>query len=175
MSHAGADDHNGGGELYETETMAELCARQGRLGEAVAIYKHLALLAATPEQRARIHARLALLEARWQPEPAPHGPPPEVEIPVAPGVAVMVGDDQVAVAWALPAGTPAPALELLFIARGPAGVDTTKQTIPVDSHSGRRLLAAPGVHTALAAAGTIREARFVPLASALLARSKRSI
>ena len=28
-------------ELYETETMAELCARQGRLQEAVAIYRRL--------------------------------------------------------------------------------------------------------------------------------------
>lgn len=155
---------NDGGELYETETMAELCARQGRLGEAVAIYKHLAQLPATPEQHARIHARLAQLETRWQPAPAPQGPPPEVEIPAAPGVAVAVGDDQVAVAWALPAGTPAPALELLFIARGPAGVDTTRQTLPLAGDSGRLLLAAPGVHTALAAVGTIREARFVPLA-----------
>ena len=29
--------------LYETETMAELCARQGRLGEAISIYRALAL------------------------------------------------------------------------------------------------------------------------------------
>ena len=27
--------------LYETETMAELCARQGRIGEAISIYRSL--------------------------------------------------------------------------------------------------------------------------------------
>jgi len=34
--------------LYETETMAELCARQGRLSEAIAIFRELAETATDP-------------------------------------------------------------------------------------------------------------------------------
>jgi septum formation inhibitor MinC len=57
--------------LFATETMAELSARQGRVAEAVAIYRHLvgAVRAAptqTPDDAARVArwmARLAALEA----------------------------------------------------------------------------------------------------------------
>ena len=39
--------------LYETETMAELYARQGRIGEAISIYRALAEREPDPATRAR--------------------------------------------------------------------------------------------------------------------------
>jgi hypothetical protein len=61
--------------LYETETMAELCARQGRLSEAIAIFRELAETAADSATRARARARLDTLEASWQPLRVAEVPP----------------------------------------------------------------------------------------------------
>ena len=53
---SGADD------LFATETMAELCARQGRFGDAVAIYLRLLGGAVDPDKSARWQARLEELQ-----------------------------------------------------------------------------------------------------------------
>jgi hypothetical protein len=151
-------------QTYETETMAELCARQGRLGEAIAIYRRLAESAPDAATRARCRQRLETLEATWQPLRDAEAPPADVPIPPAPGVAVEVGDDQVTVAWAVPAGTAAPALDLLVLQRTPAGVEANKKILPLETPTGRLGLAAPAIHSALAAVGRIVEGRFVPLA-----------
>jgi septum site-determining protein MinC len=50
------------GELFGTETMAELCARQGRLDDALTIYRRLCAGAADEERHARWSARLRALE-----------------------------------------------------------------------------------------------------------------
>jgi len=98
-------------ELFATETMAELCARQGRTADAVAIYRRLLGGAADDERRSRWSARLAVLEqaavarppassegepaespsrsgARASPPPPPPPPPrpaaPVVEVPARP-------------------------------------------------------------------------------------------
>jgi hypothetical protein len=47
--------------LYETETMAELCSRQGRLSEAISIFRELAETAADPDE-ALVHHRVGDLE-----------------------------------------------------------------------------------------------------------------
>jgi septum site-determining protein MinC len=61
-------------ELFGTETMAELCVRQGRVGDALGIYRRL--VARTDDARqARWAARLAELEAKGA--PSDHGPPIE--------------------------------------------------------------------------------------------------
>jgi septum site-determining protein MinC len=49
-------------DLFVTETMAELSARQGRLPEAVAIYRQLLAGACDDDRRARWSARLHALE-----------------------------------------------------------------------------------------------------------------
>jgi septum site-determining protein MinC len=72
------------GELFGTETMAELCARQGRLAEAVAIYRRLCARA-DDERHGRWSARLSELEAQAAkpvaaPAPTP-APPPVVVTP----------------------------------------------------------------------------------------------
>jgi hypothetical protein len=149
--------------LYETETMAELCARQGRLSEAIAIFRELAEAAADPDTRARASARLTSLEASWQPLRVAEVPPANLALPQIPGVSLLVGDDQVTVAWALPPETSSPALDVLVLQRTPGGIDPQKKLLPLTETSGRVGLLLPGVHSALAAAGTIRDGRFVAI------------
>jgi hypothetical protein len=150
--------------IYETETMAELCARQGRIGEAIHIYRRLAETVADASVRARCLSRLGKLEATWQPLRDVEAPPADIPIPQAPGVTVQVGDDQVTIAWALPPGVSAPAVDLFLVQRTPAGIETSKKILPLETWSGRMGLVTPAIHSALAAAGTIVEGRFVPLA-----------
>jgi hypothetical protein len=150
--------------IYETETMAELCARQGRTGEAIAIYRRLVDAVAEPTLRKRVERRLAALEAAWQPLRETEVPPADIPLPSAPGVAVVVSDDQVTVAWALPVGTSAPALDLLLLQRTSAGIELIKRTFPLAAPSGRLGLTAPALHSAVAAAGTLASGRFIPLA-----------
>jgi hypothetical protein len=149
--------------LYETETMAELCARQGRLSEAIAIFRELAETAADSATRARARARLDTLEASWQPLRVAEVPPADLALPAIPGVALLLGEDQVTVAWALPPETNSPALDVLVLQRTPGGIDPQKKLLPLTETSGRIGLLLPGVHSALAAAGTIREGRFVAI------------
>ena len=150
--------------LYETETMAELCARQGRLGEAISIYRALAESGADSATRTRAQARLATLESTWQPLRETEVPPADIDIPAEPGVAVLVAEEQVTVAWALPADTAPMALDLLVLQRTSAGIDAQKKLLPVEQPSGRIGLSVPAVHSAVAAAGTVRAGRFVALA-----------
>jgi hypothetical protein len=150
--------------LYETETMAELCARQGRLGEAISIYRALAENGADAATRTRAQARLATLESTWQPLRETEVPPADIPLPAEPGVAVLVADDQVTVAWALPADTAPLALDVLVLQKSSAGIDAQKKLLPVDLPSGRIGLSVPSIHSAIAAAGTVRAGRFVALA-----------
>ena len=154
-------------ELYETETMAELCARQGRLQEAVAIYRRLL---DTHPGGSEQHV------ARWNTPPGRSGaglgprrrrgdrarPHPPARRPRV--VHLTANDDSVTVAWALPAGQPHPTLELFLIQRTPSGVETSKRRLPLPTPSGRVAFAVPALHTALAAVGRLQGDRFVPLA-----------
>src|SRR5947199_338262 len=103
-----ADDDVPCAPLFATETMAELSARQGRLPDAVAIYRHLvreaeAGGAVDADRLARWKARLAELEggpAAAAPAPtreAGNRPPPPTTpaiparaAPVAPSLAAAV-------------------------------------------------------------------------------------
>ena len=150
--------------LYETETMAELCARQGRIGEAISIYRSLCEGQSDAATRARAQARLTMLESTWQPLRETEVPPADLPLPAEPGVAVLVGEDQITVAWALPPDTTPLALDILVMQRTNAGIDAQKKLLPLATPVGRIGLAVPAVHSAIAAAGTVREGRFVPLA-----------
>jgi hypothetical protein len=150
-------------ELYETETMAELCARQGRPGEAVTIYRRLCESHPGAARKARWLERLLALEGqagRGDREMAPS----EIPLPATPGVAVAANDDGVTVAWSLAPETPEPTLELFLIQRTPTGVETGKRTLPLASHAGRVAFAVPALHSALAAVGRREGDRFVPIA-----------
>jgi len=150
--------------LYETETMAELCARQGRIGEAISIYRALAEREPDPATRARAQTRLATLESTWQPLREIEVPPAEIALPGLPGVAVLMGEDQVTIAWALPGDTSPLALDVLVLQKTSAGIDAQKKLLPLETATGRIGLAVPAVHSAIAAAGTVRAGRFVALA-----------
>jgi hypothetical protein len=149
---------------YQTETMAELCARQGRIDEAIGIYRHLTGAITDGPVRARLQRRLATLEARWHPGGAREATPADVPLPRAPGVAVVIGDEQITVAWNLDPETPAPALDLLLLARTTSGIETRKRIVPLTAPSGRLALSAPAIHSAAAAAGSLIDGRFLPLA-----------
>lgn len=136
---------------FRTETMAELCVRQGHLDEAVDIYRHLLEQASAGEVRARIEERLRLLAKATAPLSVP-------------GVRVQRAGDQLAVEWRLPAQTPAPALEILLVTRSQGGVGTERRAIDLPEPSGRLELRVQGLHSARAAAGTRRATGFLPLA-----------
>jgi pentatricopeptide repeat protein len=150
--------------IYETETMAELCARQGRVSEAIDIYRRLRDSLEHGPPRTRVERRLDTLESAWQPPSPADVQPADMELPAAPGVAVLVGDDQVTVAWALPLGTVTPVVDLLLLQRTPTGIETVKQTLSLEAPTGRLAVAAPSVHSAVAAVGPVVGGRFVPLA-----------
>lgn len=150
--------------LYETETMAELCARQGRIGEAISIYRALVERGPDAATRKRAEGRLATLESTWQPLREAEVPPADIPLPSPPGVALELGEEQLTIAWALPEETSPRALDVLVVQKTNAGVDAQKKLLPVDSASGRIGLSVPAVHSAIAAAGTVREGRFVALA-----------
>jgi len=100
MSHGmadPADDDGLVGGLFATETMAELSARQGRTGDAVAIYRQLVRGAEAAgaadgpavARLARWKARLAELETGAPaagPAPAAPAAPPRARGPVAPPI-----------------------------------------------------------------------------------------
>jgi hypothetical protein len=150
--------------IYQTETMAELCARQGRIGEAIGIYRRLTDAVTDTALRARLQRRLASLEARWQPEGEREAPPADLAVPSVPGISVLVGDEQITVAWALPIDTATPALDLLLLIRTPSGIEPSKRIVPLTTAAGRLGLFTPGIHSAIAAAGSLVSGRFIPLA-----------
>lgn len=149
--------------LYETETMAELCARQGRIGEAISIYRALAEQGSDSATRTRAQSRLTTLESTWQPLREIEVPPADIALPPLPGVAVLVGDDQVTIAWSLPGDTSPLALDVLVLQKTSTGIDAQKKLLPLETASGRLGLAVPAIHSAIAAAGTVRAGRFVAL------------
>jgi hypothetical protein len=114
--------------------------------------------------RARAQARLATLESTWQPLREIEVPPADIALPGVPGVAVLVGEDQVTIAWALPGDTTPLAIDVLVMQKTHAGIDAQKKLLPVATASGRLGLAVPAVHSAVVAAGTVRAGRFVALA-----------
>jgi hypothetical protein len=147
--------------VFETETMAELCAKQGRLSEAAAIYRRLLESHPTAAARPRWKQRLESLEGAGG---LTEITPIDIPLPPAPGVTVAANDEGVTVAWALPAGTPEPTLELFLVQKTPVGIETQTRTLPLATPSGRLAFPAPALHTALAAVGPTKPHRFVPLA-----------
>jgi septum site-determining protein MinC len=70
--------------MFATETMAELSARQGRVADAVAIYRHLLRDAEANERTEKWKGRLAELEAGATSGAAPAPPSAPTETPSAP-------------------------------------------------------------------------------------------
>jgi hypothetical protein len=155
--------------VFETETMAELCVKQGLVTEALAIYRRLVEGAPDDPTRARRAGRLAELEriARDAARARAGGlrpPPPPAGGSEAPSLTVERSADALRFAWSLPPGTAHPALQLLLLRRGPDGVETESLTLRLDAPRGSTTVDAPGLHAVHAAVGWLDGARFVPLA-----------
>ena len=152
-------------ELYETETMAELCARQGRLHEAMAIYRRLVDTHPRSEPPIARWARgCRALEQAWGHAAGEEIEPEPIPLPRAPGVRVTANDDSVTVAWALPARQPEPTLELFLIQKTPSGVETSKRRCPWPPPAAAWPSPCPRCTSALAAVGPAQGDRFVPMA-----------
>jgi hypothetical protein len=138
--------------VFDTETMAELCVRQGLTDQAMGIFRRLAEVTADPGVRRRYEMRLSEL-AR---DPA-IGP---IETP---GLRVTAHEADVEIEWRLPPEVPSPTLQVLLLRRGPDGIETDPRTVPLSAAQGRTNLTAPNLCGVRAAAGRLVEGSFVPL------------
>ena len=163
---------------FETETMAELCVRQGHRDEALAIYRRLLGRAAVGAARERLGARVALLESELARAAGENPPPAKGEaagdegsarrlpaaLPLAPGLRATMAGVQLTIDWRLPVAEPRPReLEVLIVLRTPTGVTTETRSLRLDVDTGRLELHVEGLHSARAAAGYRRDDRFIPL------------
>jgi hypothetical protein len=155
--------------VFGTETMAELCVKQGLVSEGLAIYRRLVADAPDERARARCADRLSELQRIAQGAVAVRArtenvAPPAAGTPGQPTLTLERLRDALLFAWSLPPETRAPALQLLLMRRGPAGIDTETRTIPLGAPAGRTTVDAPGLYAVRAAVGWLDGARFVPLA-----------
>jgi hypothetical protein len=155
--------------VFETETMAELCVKQGLVSEALTIYRRLVANAprdengGNDETRARLAARLSALERIAKGVVDARG----AAAPVDQGASTVTLDrrgDALRFSWSLPAETSSPALQVLLVRRGAGGIEAETRTIPLDGPTGSTSLVVPNLYSLRAAAGWLDGARFVPLA-----------
>jgi hypothetical protein len=157
--------------VFETETMAELCVKQGLVEEALAMYRRLAAQAPDAATRDRREARVAALALHARPTARPAALASTGQRPAdsdddfdEPTLTLERRGDSFVLAWVLPPDTTTPALQLLLVRRGPAGVQTETRTLALDAPRGSTIVTAPALHSVRAAAGRLDGARFVPLA-----------
>lgn len=132
--------------------MAELCARQGLLDQAIDIFRRLAEIAADPAERLRYETRISQLARD-----------PSLQALETPGLRIRQIEDEVEVEWRLPPDLTQPALQVLFLRRGPAGVEGDTRSLPLPTPYGRMTFPAEGLASVRAAAGRLSEGSFVPL------------
>lgn len=145
---------------FETETMAELCVRQGHREEALGIYRRLLARSPDRETQARLEARMRALQ---------HGRPegreePRKESEPTAVVRTQTAAGSLAVEWRLQPNVRDPALQVFILRRTPAGIVSETRTVNLDASFGRLAIPVEGLHSAVAAVGTRRGDRFVPLA-----------
>jgi hypothetical protein len=166
--------------MFETETMAELCVKQGLVTEALAIYRRLVEAAGDAATRERLSARLEAVERmagsaaralgggpagfRSRPPSLRPAEPGDARTDDAAALEIARDGDTLRVTWALPAGTTAPALQLLLLTRGPEGIEAETRTLALEAVSGAMTIVVPRLYAVRAAAGALDGTRFVPLA-----------
>jgi hypothetical protein len=142
--------------VFDTETMAELCVRQGLVDQAIGIFRRLAEVADDAGIRLRYETRISelgqdlLKDAALAP----------IEIP---GLRVTAKDDGVEIEWRLAPETPAPTLQVLLMRRGPDGIETDPRSLPLATPQGRTVFAIANLCGVRAAAGRLVGGAFVPL------------
>jgi hypothetical protein len=138
--------------VFDTETMAELCVRQGLTDQAIGIFRRLAEVAEDPGIRLRYETRIS--ELAHDPAQAP------IETP---GLRVTEREGAVEIEWRLPADVPSPTLQVLILRRGPDGIETDPRTVALAGFQGQTHLPAPNLCGVRAAAGRLVDGSFVPL------------
>src|SRR3954462_4432315 len=121
--------------MFDTETMAELCVKQGLLDEAIGIYRRLATEAGA-STRGRFEARIESLDRRSTLAPLD-----------TTGLRVEVDGDEAHIEWRLPDDTGGPGLEALVLGRTSDGIVTETRTMKLTSLRGRLILRVPGLHS----------------------------
>jgi hypothetical protein len=138
--------------VFDTETMAELCVRQGLIDQAIGIFRRLAEVADDARIRLRYETRIS--ELAQHPSLAP------IEVP---GLRVTEKDDAVEIEWRLAPETPTPTLQVLLMRRGPDGIETDPRSLPLAAPHGRTVFAMANLCGVRAAAGQLVGGAFVPL------------
>lgn len=132
--------------------MAELCARQGLLDQAIDIFRRLAEIADDPALRLRYQTRISELARD-----------PSLQSLETPGLRVRQADGNVEIEWRLPPDLAAPTLQVLFLRRGSDGIQSDARSVPLPTTHGRMTFPADGLASVRAAAGRQQDANFVPL------------
>ena len=139
--------------MFDTETMAELCVKQGLTDEALAIYRRLADL--TGGARHAPPLRGADGSA---------GEPGRGPADGHARAARRSRGDEVEIEWRLPPNVNAPALQLLLLRRTPTGIAVEPRTTPLTSPGGTTVVVVPDLHSLRAAAGRVRDdGTFIPI------------
>jgi hypothetical protein len=138
--------------VFDTETMAELCVRQGLTDQAIGIFRRLAEVAEDPGIRLRYETRIS--ELGRDPVLAP------IEIP---GLRVTERAEAVEIEWRLPPEVAGPTLQVLLMRRGPEGIETDPRTLPLAATQGRTSFTVANLCGVRAAAGRLVDGSFVPL------------
>jgi hypothetical protein len=154
--------------MFDTETMAELCVKQGLTGEAVAIYRRLAKATDDMDKRRLYEARIGALAH-------PALEPSDVTPMETPNLRVERRGDEVEIEWRLPADLGTPALQMLVLRRTPDGIAAEPRTVHLSSTEGRTVVNIPALHSLRAAAGRLRDGNFVPIVRPALLEVPRDV
>ena len=154
--------------MFDTETMAELCVKQGLTSEAVAIYRRLAATVNDVDKRRLYEARIGALAH-------PAHEPSDITPMEQPDLRVARSGDEVDIEWRLPSDVGTPALQMLVLRRTPDGIVAEPRTVPLVSTDGRTVVVVPGLHSLRVAAGRLREGRFIPIVRPALLEVPRDV
>jgi len=154
--------------MFDTETMAELCVKQGLNGEAVAIYRRLAAATQDTDKRRLYEARISALGP-------PASEPSDITPMETPELRVDRSGDDVHIEWRLPSDVSAPALQMLVLRRTPDGITAEPRTLPLTANEGRTTVGVPALHSLRVAAGRMRDGRFIPIVRPALLEVPRDV
>jgi len=154
--------------MFDTETMAELCVKQGLTGEAVAIYRRLAVATTDADKRRLYEARISALA-----DPADE--PSDITPMETPELRVERRGDDVQIEWRLPPDVTQPALQMLVLRHTADGIVAEPRTVALATTEGRTALAVPALHSLRVAVGRLRDGRFIPIVRPSLLEAARYV